>query len=342
MQIDPKNIIVRMPNWIGDLVMATPILFDLRKAFPEAHITAMCRSPLVELLLEDPEIDELFSFNKASLFGRRDEKRDIIEKLRQGKYDLGVLLTNSFSSAWWFWKGRVKCRLGYARNGRNLLLTHAIPSNKKRQSEHLVNSYKMLLEPLGIPLSETAPHLYITEKEISQARDRLKKYGVSEQQLVVGVNPGAAYGSAKCWLPERFREVTEKLLCHPEVVLVYFGDQGTESLVKEICQGLSSRVINLAGLTSLRELAALISACDLLLTNDSGPMHIADAVGTSVVALFGSTNEEVTGPFNKGIVIHKHVPCSPCYQRTCPIDLRCMTRIESDEVYQKIISLLYA
>ena len=104
-RLEPRNIIVRMPNWIGDLVMATPILSDLRKAFPKARITAMCRSPICELK-EDPEIDELFCFSKTSGFNRREERRDIVEKLRKGSYDLGILLTHSFSSAWWFWLGK--------------------------------------------------------------------------------------------------------------------------------------------------------------------------------------------------------------------------------------------
>ena len=119
---------------------------------------------------------------------------------------------------------------------------------------------------------------------------------MSPQARLVGINPGAAYGSAKCWLPERFRQVTEKLLKHENIQIVYFGDSVTQPLVKEICQGLPSRVINLAGVTTLRQLASLIKLCDVLLTNDSGPMHIAAAVGTPLVALFGSTNEIATGP----------------------------------------------
>jgi heptosyltransferase-2 len=325
-----------MPNWIGDLVMATPILSDLRKAYPKARITAMCRAPLCELLRDDPEIDELFCFSKASRFGRRMARRNIIEKLRNGGYDLGILLTHSFSSAWWFWFGRVQNRIGYECNMRNWLLTQSLPFPKNMQNQHLVTTYKMLLEPLGISVSNTPPRLYLTAKEITDARALLKEYGVPEGALVVGINPGATYGSAKCWLPERFRIVTEKLLKTTDVYIFYFGDVATAGLVKEICRDLPSRVVNLAGITSLRELTALVSLCDVLLTNDSGPMHIADAVETPVVALFGSTSEVITGPYRMGTVIHKHVECSPCYQRVCPIDFRCMKQIETDEVYEAV------
>lgn len=338
--VDFRNIIVRMPNWIGDMVMATPILTDLRKAYPRARITAMCRAPICDLLKEDPQVDELFCFSKTSGFSRRNEKKNIIEKLRHGKYDLGILLTHSLSSAWWFWQGKVKVRLGYDCNGRRFFLSHPVPLPQDVDRQHLVATYKMLLSPLGIPLSNSAPRLFLADKEVKEAKTLLKQHGVTQESTLVGINPGATYGSAKCWLPHRFREVTERLLSDPNLFVVFFGDQPTTRLVKEICQGLQSRVINLAGLTSLREVTALISLCDVLLTNDSGPMHIADAVGTKIVALFGSTSEIVTGPYRSATVIHKHVKCSPCYQRTCPIDFRCMKEIESDEVYQAIVQML--
>jgi heptosyltransferase II len=341
-RFEPQNIIVRMPNWIGDLVMATPILSDIRKTYPKARITAMCRSPICELLKENPEIDELFCFSKVSGFGRRSEKRNIIEKLRQGHYDLGILLTHSFSSAWWFWMGRVRYRLGYESSARTWLLTHSQSFPAKIQNQHLVVTYKMLLSPLGIPVSETAPILYLSDKEKEDARTLLRQRGVPDDATIVGINPGATYGSAKCWLPERFREVTLRLLNDPDLYIVYFGDQATAALCREICRDLPSRVINLAGFTALRELASLISLCDLLLTNDSGPMHVADALGTTMVALFGSTSEIVTGPYHQGCVIHKHVECSPCYQRVCPIDFRCMKRIETDEVYYAVKKALDA
>ncbi len=329
-----------MPNWVGDLVMATPVLTDLRNHYPEAHITAMCRAPYGDLLKEDPDIDELFCFSKASSFGRRLETRSIIEKLRKGKYDLGILLTHSLSSAWWFWQGKVKKRIGYVGNGRGILLSRSVPVPQTIHKQHLVLTYKMLLTELGIPLSTTAPRLQLAEKEVDLARTLLEQHGVTESSLIVGINPGATYGSAKCWLPERFRQVTERLLEKEDLYIVYFGDQGAASLVKEICQGLPPRVVNLAGLTSMRELAALISLSDVLLTNDSGPMHIADALQTPVVALFGSTDEVVTGPYRQGVVIHKHVECSPCYQRTCPIDFRCMKSIETDEVMEELSKVL--
>src|SRR3989304_4384158 len=169
-EFQPANIVVRMPNWVGDLVMATPVLTDLRAAFPEARLTAICRSPHGDLLKEDPEIDELFCFSKAGSFGRRYDKMNIIEKLRKGKYDLGILLTHSFSSAWWFWQGKVVNRIGYRGNGRGILLNHSVPLPTTIRRQHLVKTYKTLLEPLGILLSQHTPRLFLSSKEVEQAK----------------------------------------------------------------------------------------------------------------------------------------------------------------------------
>jgi heptosyltransferase-2 len=339
---EPLKIIVRMPNWIGDLVMATPILAELRKAYPKAHITAMCRTPVCELLKEDPQIDELFCFSRSRTFSRRSDRKDIVEKIRKGNFDLGILLTQSFSSAWLFWEGRVKRRLGYRGHWRRFLLSNALPYPENIQKQHLVETYKDLLKPLSIPEGQARPKIYLKESELDSARTLLKQMGVANGERIVGINPGATYGSAKCWLPERFRAVTEELLQEPGLFIIYFGDEASAPLVKEICQNLPPRVINLAGVTSIRELAAVIKLCDVLLTNDSGPMHIAASLETPVVALFGSTNDTITGPYKTGHVIHKHVECSPCYNRKCPIDFRCMKKIEVDEVVKAIRDKLNA
>ena len=329
METSFHNILVRMPNWVGDVVMATPILTDLRQAFPKASITAMCRSPICELLREDEAIDELFCFKKpTNNFLKREEKRDIISKIEAGKFDLGILLTNSFSSAWWFWQGKVKRRLGYASYLRTLLLTDpvACPSNPI----HQVDFYKKILAPLGVAHSKTRPRLFVTEKEIADSKQLLFQRGYKKGKKLVGINPGAAYGSAKCWPPDRFRSLALELV-KDDVFVVFFGE--SNDLVKGICQGLPERVLNLAGVTDLRELACLIKDCDVFVTNDSGPMHIAAAFATPLVALFGSTDDRKTGPFGQSqSVINKRVSCSPCFKRECPIDFRCMTQISVDEV----------
>ncbi|MBI3508067.1 MAG: lipopolysaccharide heptosyltransferase II [Chlamydiia bacterium] len=329
-----ESIIVRMPNWIGDLVMATPVLYDLRKAFPKASITAMCRRPLCELLEEDASIDEIFCFEKpVSRFERGNVRRNIIAKIQGGAFDRGILLTHSFSSAWWFWQGKVKQRIGYPGHFRKWLLTDAV--SVPDATLHQVDQYKKLLEPLGIPRSATKPKLYVSEKEVEESKQLLYQRGYIRGKRLIGINPGAAYGTAKCWLPERFRELAVKLL-DEQTYIVFFGDASSDALVKEICLGLPKQVMNLAGVTSLRELMCLIKDCDVVVTNDSGPMHIADAFGVPIVALFGSTDAATTGPYGqKEAVIYKQVSCSPCFKRVCPIDFRCMKEITVEEVEKR-------
>lgn len=335
---EPKNILVRMPNWIGDLVMATPVLTDLRAAFPKATITAMCRTPIAELLKLDASIDELFCFTRPpNKFLRREEHRNIIAKIEAGKFDTAILLTNSFSSAWWCWQGKIARRIGYSAHLRKLLLTDPVLWPKEKM--HQVDLYKRLLAPLRVSHSNTAPRLFVSKQEIDESKELLYQRGYVKGKKLIGINPGAAYGSAKCWPPERFRALALELL--KEGYVVFFGDASTFTLVREICKGLPEEAMNLAGITSLRELACIIKDCDLLITNDSGPMHIAAAFDTPLIALFGSTDAQSTGPYGKpDAVIDKHASCSPCFKRVCPIDFRCMKEITVEEVAEKARELL--
>lgn len=339
-KLNPKNIIVRMPNWLGDLIMATPILQDLKNKWPNANITAFCQGALGNILKEDPNINQIITFKKPKGLLKRLTNKDILKELNKENYDLGILLTNSLSSAFLYRQSNIKHRIGYSTHWRRLLLNHPIPFPVTRITQHLVITYKMLLEPLGIPVSNHPPKLYITKEETEKARELILKQGIKKNDIVVGINPGAAYGSAKCWLPERYNQVAKKLLENPRVCLIFFGDQNGAPLVDEICKDLSSRVINLAGKTNLREFMAFLKECDLFLTNDSGPMHMASALGIPLVALFGSTSDQTTGPYQGGTVIHKHVACSPCYRRECPIDFRCMKSIGVDEVYFELKKFL--
>ncbi|KIC77256.1 hypothetical protein DB41_CO00250 [Neochlamydia sp. TUME1] len=337
----PKNIIVRMPNWIGDAVMATPLLTDLRRQWKEAKITVICQTPIDSVLQHHPDINSIYAFRRPKSWLNKFHHFEVIDFLQKGQYDLGLLLTNSFSSAWWFLKGKVQHRLGFADGFRSLLLNKAIPFPKNKEFQHQVITYKTLLGPLAIPVSSTPPQLYVSTQELQEAHHFLHRCGIDLQKnILVGINPGAAYGSAKCWPPERFNKLTKKLLENPNVFVIYFGDSNGVSVVNQICQDLPNRAINLAGRTSIRELIALLKCCSIFLTNDSGPMHIAAALGVRLLALFGSTNEIKTGPYPQGVVIHKHVECSPCYKRVCPIDFRCMTKIKVEEVYEQLERLL--
>lgn len=339
---DPKKIIIRMPNWLGDAVMATPVIEDLRNKFPDAFITLMAIDKVAGLFQKDPRINEIFYFSipKGSIFLRRKEGKNIVGSIKQGKYDTGLLLTNSFSSAWWFFRAGIKRKIGFSSDLRSCLLDVRLPFPKNRKSQHLVDTYKSLLSPFGIFSSKSVPKLFIDDLEVKNAKDRLKLLGYKEGMRLVGLNTQAAYGPAKCWPQEKFKELTDLLIEDPNLFLIFFGDSKSSSSINNITENFSQRVCNLAGQTSLRELMALISLLDLFITNDSGPMHIAAALNIPLIALFGSTSDTVTGPYKTGLVIHKHVECSPCYKRVCPIDFRCMKRISALEVHEEVKRML--
>lgn len=330
-----EKFVIRMPNWLGDAVMGTPILEDIKTNLPQAKLTVLCHGGIKTLLEANPYIDDFIVFSQAD---KREaaEKRRLFQTLKNEAFDAGILLTRSFSSAWWFVRGQVTCRIGFKDHFRTLLLTHPFDVPENEESEHQVLTYKRLLQPLGISQSTTKPKIYVSDLETKEAQKNLLDHGIDKSHTIIGINPGAAFGSAKCWLPERFKALTERLLRNPSVRVVYFGDNVSKPLVDGICSHFHNRVINLAGKTNLRSFVSYLSLCNCLVSNDSGPMHVAAALQTPLVAIFGSTNEVKTGPYQWGTVIHKHVACSPCYKRVCPIDFRCMKSISVDDVFDAI------
>ncbi len=327
---DTFSIIVRMPNWLGDAVMALPLLDDIKERLSKIKITALCQSGVADLCAAQPAVDHIIRFEKK-------KRCDVICKLRSQKFDCGLLLPNSFSSAWMFFRGGVKRRIGYTGNMRSVLLNKMIVPSAKRKFQHLVITYKQLLEPLGIRVSDTNPRLFVTDEERAAAKQQLQEYGIFDDAFIVGFNTSAAYGSAKCWLPERFHAVARKVQEELDGYVLFFGDRASYDGIEAISSGLSrERTFNVAGQTTIREFLALTQQCSTFLTNDSGPMHIAAALQVPVVALFGSTDPQVTGPYGCGTIVRHTVPCSPCFLRECPTDFQCMKSIGVDEVYREL------
>ena len=320
---EPKNIVVRMPNWLGDAVMASPILQLLKESYPNSKLSLYGKAPVISLFQSDPFVSSRLILNPS------DSTKSQVQKLKDQKFDLGILLTNSFSSAWLFFKSKIPTRIGFSKDMRGWMLTHSLRYPKDKAKMHHVELYQMLLSKMSISKS-LSPKLYVTGKEKSSASDFLSSY----KSPLIGVNASAAFGSSKCWPKERFRELSMELT-EQGAHLIFFGDESAKEKNDWIISGIKN-CTNLAGETSIRTLMALIEKCDLFLTNDSGPMHIACALNTPVVALFGSTSPEATGPYGRALYIKKEVPCSPCFKRECPIDFRCMRSIETHEVYQTV------
>jgi len=250
------------------------------------------------------------------------------------------LFQNAFEAAFLTFLAGVPRRYGYATDGRSLLLSDPVAAPDRRTLVHQVRYYWDLLKPLGLTGDPPAPELVVFPEEEQAMAGRFAQGGLTATDVVVGINPGSTYGGAKRWLPERFAEVTERL-CRTiresreqQVSVVIFGAKGEEHLGQEIAARLSSRSLILSGATTIRELMAALKRCTMLLTNDTGPMHIASAFQVPVVAIFGPTDWRTTSPFGSAhVIVRQPVECAPCLLRECPIDHRCMTRVSVDQVY---------
>lgn len=332
-----RSVVIRCPNWIGDAVMATPIFRQVRRLFPAAAVTAIAHDPIAELLEGVAGIDEFLVFSRAKGRKRQEEAR-IAGEVRRRRVDLGILLTTSLSSAWMLWKARVRWRVGLCAHMRRFLLN--IPVHGPSDECHDVERYSTILQPFGRADDDLSLSLTVTYEEQQKMARLLRSRGRRDDEQLVIINPGAAYGSAKCWPPDYFRAVAQSLGRTAGVFSVFIGDAKSAPMIDSIVNGVSPSVISCAGATSIRDLVALTSLGDCVLTNDSGPMHIAAAFNRPLVALFGSTSPKRTGPWKTGRVLYKHVACSPCYLRECPIDFRCMRRITPDDVVSEIQQLL--
>jgi len=339
-----KSILVRGPNWLGDAVMCEPALRGLQRLFPDAQIALLVKSAVADLFTGHPALTRVMTYDVNGHHAGLSGKWVLAGQLRQQGFDMAVLFQNAFEAAFLTFLAGVPRRHGYATDGRSLLLSDPVAVPDRHRLVHQVRYYWDLLKPLGLTGDPSAPELVVFPEEDQAMMGRFAQSGLAASDVVVGINPGSTYGGAKRWLPERFAEVTERL-CRTiresreqEVSVVIFGAKGEERLGREIASHLSSRSLVLSGATTIRELMAAVKRCTVLLTNDTGPMHIAAAFQVPVVAIFGPTDWRTTSPFgNAHAIVRQPVDCAPCLLRECPIDHRCMTRVTVDQVYEAAV-----
>jgi heptosyltransferase-2 len=324
----PSRIVVRLPNWLGDAVMALPALAAIRQAFPEAHLT------LAGLPSITPVFEEATPARPQELIAL--QKPDEAARLRAGRFDTAILLTNSFRTAWTARRAGIPERSGYASSGRRILLTRAVP--RPRGERHQSEYYLELVRRLGMAAPSALPHIEVGERTRVRARAQLQNHGVAAGDALVGFAPGAANGHAKRWPPARVAQVITRLAQERGARAVLVGAAGDREAGREIESSLPSGVaaVNLIGRTDLRLLMGVMQACGAFVSNDSGAMHLAAAVGAPVTALFGPTRERATAPLGDHDVLLHQVFCRPCMLRECPIDHRCMKRISADEVFASV------
>ncbi|MGA2180077.1 MAG: lipopolysaccharide heptosyltransferase II [Verrucomicrobiota bacterium] len=371
--LHPRRILVRGTNWLGDAVMTTPALMRLREKYPDAHIALLAPEKLADLWTNHPALNETIPFAPdESVFS-------VGNTLRAGKYDLALVFPNSPRSALEVWLAGIPQRIGYARPWRNFFLTNAVVARaeavkmQKRSigeiqrlaaadvsrrvdsngrvltnaatNAHQIHEYLHLVAVLGANPEPMPPQLVVNPDEIEAAR---KKFGLDViGKPVFGLNPGAEYGPAKRWPVEKFITAARDIQNRTSCTWLTFGSKADLAVASRIASAIANppfAIWNLAGRTGLREFMALLKLCRVLLTNDSGPMHVAAALGTPVVVPFGSTSPELTGPGLPGDPRHRllksDAPCSPCFLRECPIDFRCLNGISVERVVEAVLSVV--
>jgi len=336
------KIIVRAPNWIGDVVMSIPALEGLKSNFPSAWLAVVAKPWVVDLLDTNASVDEILPYDPDSgPLARTKSTLQMSKHIREAGYDMAVLFQNAFEAALLVWLGKVKQRIGYSTDGRRILLTHGIPRQKTGvHGLHQVDYYLNLLRAIGLEIPSTEPKLSLSENQIEKAHQFLSERRLDSERITVGLAPGAIYGEAKRWPADRFAQVADLAVENWNANILIFGSAMERPIGNRVQQSMRQSALNLCGETSLKEAIGLLSICDFFITNDSGLMHVAAALDIPTVAIFGSTDPIATGPRSaKARVICHNMDCAPCLKQTCPKDFSCMLSVTPNEVWLELVKL---
>ena len=333
---------VRAPNWVGDVVMATPAFRALRQAFPEAHLAVVLRPYVEPILRGAPWFDEVVALEDR---GARNFAA-VVARLRRGRFDLGLVLPNSFRTALEFFLGGVRRRVGYERRRRAVLLTDPIPAprdeNGRFVPQNMVDYYLRLCQAVGCEDLSQREELFITPECQRRADALLEKWAIGPEDLLVGVNPGGAFGSSKLWLPERFARVADTLAERHGARVILFGAPSERPILQAVAEAMKTApILPEAGDVDLDVLKPLMRRCCLLVTNDTGARHYAVAFGVPVVCVMGSTSPLYTNVnLERQAIVRVDVDCGPCQKKVCTTDHRCMTLITPEMVLEAAERLL--
>jgi heptosyltransferase-2 len=339
-----KRVVVRGTNWVGDSVMTVPALRALRQVLPEASITLVVRPSARGIFADVDFVDDLLIYDRRNVWSVVPQ----IKEWRKRQFDLAVLFQNAFEAALIPFLAGVPLRLGYATESRQALLTHPLPLPDWRLSRHEVFYYLYLitaLEQLLFGKSEVCERepdasLQISDARKSEAEDLLRAYGVRAGEPVVVLCPGSINSRAKRWPAEAYAALADRLIDSGRQVLL-IGSADEADVTREVTSRMKQQPVVLTGKTSLDQITSVLSLVDLVVTNDTGPAHIAAALGRPTLVIFGPTNPLTTRPFAPEAEILRHPPdCAPCMLRDCPIDHRCMTAIDVNEVFEHSQALL--
>jgi len=345
----PKKIFIRGTNWVGDAVMSIPAIREIRRLFPAAHISLLVRPWVRDVYSAVEFADEILIYDKRGIHRGLAGFYRLVADLRRRQFDLAILLQNAFEAALTARCSGIPRRIGYARDGRSFLLTDACVIDPAVRKMHQVYYYLGILFPLGMPAQPTGSDrrdlpsiaIGIADSDRNAAKEMLRLKGIAEGDVVIGINPGAFYGEAKRWFAGRYAAVADDLADRYQARIVIFGSPADCAIAEEVAASMKRPSLLLAGQTTLGQFMGLIKECRLLITNDSGAMHLAAALDVPQVAIFGSTSEIATGPLSSRAVVVKHpVPCNPCFLRKCPTDFQCMKGISVQQVIEAARNIL--
>lgn len=333
-----KKILIRSTNWVGDTVMMIPSLVAIKKAFPHAQITVLATPWVIPLLENHPAVDRTMIMEKSKgLLRSFKELARIISLLRGERFDLAVLFQNAFEAAFLAYIGRVRYIVGYDTDRRGFFLTHKVKRDRDILSAHQIEYFIGLIEAMGWQVEEREPILYVNDEDVKSTSLMLSSMGIEDNLFVVGINPGAVYGSAKRWPEDRFAVIGDWAAKRWDARVVIFGSFSEREIAANVSNLMHTNPANLCGQTTLGQAMALIKRCNLFVTNDSGLMHIAAAFNIPIVAIFGPTDHVVTSPVSRDARVVRHsVDCSPCLKEVCPFDHKCMLSIEPEEVWAEV------
>jgi heptosyltransferase II len=325
-----NSILIRGTNWIGDAIMTLPAIASVRATFPHANIAVLAKPLVADIYKYFADVNEVIIYK--SKYDNAIGVLLLAQKLRKRKFDAAILLQNAIEAAIIALFAGIPLRAGYNSDSRGVLLTHSIHRNKEIKKVHQVDYYLEMVKALGCVSIDKEIHME-TKINRADARAVLDKYIPNNKKSLVGIAPGATYGPAKRWLPERFAAIAAEIAGDYSCRIILLGGKSDVETAQEVEQHAATGLINLAGKTTLHEAIYLISQCRLFISNDSGLMHIAGALNIPTIAIFGSTNPATTSPAgNQSVIIRQEVPCSPCLKETCPTDFRCMKLISVENV----------
>ena len=336
-----ERVLIRGTNWIGDVVMTLPAVAAIRRTWPRARISILAKPWVAEVYRLCPDVDEIIPFEEPGRHAGMPGKWRLAGDLRKYRFDCAVLLQNAIEAAILTRLAGIPLRAGYNSDGRGALLTHSVRRTPEIRRVHQIDYYLAMVRAVGCVPADRDVRLSPGADYAVTAERLFVQYGLQPNRPLIGMAPGAAYGPAKKWFPERFAGVVDRLIDDTGSQAVLFGSPGDRSSTVAVAQSARHPLIDIAGKTNLKEAMAVIARCNLFLSNDSGLMHVAGALGIPTIAVFGSTNPAATSPVGeKSVVIHHDVECSPCLKPVCPTDFRCMEMIGVDEVYAAARKLL--